>query len=92
MAIVNGGKILATVRGAAKRYVTFSGTVKLSGTGVVRTILVYRENAPDVSNSTTSDASGNWSITMAAGSNDKFRIIAVGIDGENSEIFEHVQG
>lgn len=90
MANVNGGQVSVTVLGGSLNPVVFSGTVKLSAAGVKRQIIGCNVLSPDVLHYTTSDASGNWSLTMNAGSKDMFRIIAIGIDGENTEIFDRI--
>ena len=79
------------------REVTFSGTVSLDNNiKVERRILLWNmsklENdiAPLV---TWSDSNGLWSFTvLGAGSNDRFMIVVVGEDGENSEIFSNLSG
>lgn len=92
MAVLTGGQVVLKTGGAPIRKVTFSGTVKLSAVGVVRDIKGYKVGVPETVYETTSDGSGNWSLEIAGGSNDLFRIIAVGIDGENSQIYEHLSG
>jgi len=88
-----GARILdPAVLSAPLRMVLFSGTVKLSGAGIVRDIIGYKVTVPDLVYETTSDASGNWELEMPGGSADMFRIIAVGIEGENSQIYDHLTG
>jgi len=76
-----GGKI-ATV--------TISGTVQSGGAAAVREILIYKAPFDDLAGSTKSDSLGDFSITLNGGSNDCFRVICVGVAGENSVIYEHV--
>lgn len=92
MTTFKGGKLSSTIKAAKLRTITFSGTAKVSGSGVVRKLIGYKISCPDVPFETTSNASGNWSLTMPGGTNDFFRIICVGITGENSEIYEGLTG
>lgn len=92
MATVNGGFVAYKILGGPLRQIVFSGTVKLSAVGVVRDIIGYNAAFPTVVHETASDSSGNWTLTMPGGSNDLFRIIAVGINGENSEIYDRLVG
>lgn len=91
MATVKGGFVKVLVYGGKLRHVSLSGTVKLDNVGVARGILIYRKGDPDSSFSTRSDSSGNWSLDVPGNANSIFMIIAVGIDEENSEIYDHVQ-
>ena len=90
MAIHKAGLIKTKVLGGIQKYITFSGTVKVEGTAVVRTILGYKKGFSDTTYTTESDSSGDWSLEMSGGSNDEFRIICVGETGENSQIYEHI--
>ncbi len=76
-----GGK-LATI--------TISGTVTSGGSPAIRSVLVYKAPNNDVTAATVSDSSGDFSIDVNGGSNDCFRIICVGVENENSVIYEHV--
>jgi len=90
MADSNAG-LLAVIFGSAKlATVTIAGTVQSSGSPAIRTILIYKNQATDLLDSTTSDSFGDFSIDVNGGSNDCFRIICVGIENENSVIYEHV--
>ncbi len=90
MATVKGSLITADVKGASLKQIIFSGTVKLSSVGVVRDIKGYKVGVPEKMFETVSDSSGNWSLDIPGGSNDKFRIICVGGAGENSQIYDHI--
>ena len=68
--------------------ITFSGTTKSNTVGVSRKIIGYRNGFEDKPYETQSNASGTWSLDMSGGSNDKFRIIAVGEGTENSQIYD----
>lgn len=68
-----------------------SGTVSNSGNPVERDILIFKKNNYLEFVSTRSDSDGNWSATVNGGPNDKFLIICLGIEGENSEIFDWVR-
>ena len=92
MANLVGGQITVEVLGAPLRIISFSGTVKLSGVGVIRDLIGYRIGSPETVYETTSDSSGNWTLEMQGGSNDFFRIICVGATGENSEIYDNLSG
>lgn len=84
--------ISSIVVGATLSTITFSGTVTLSAAGVSRDILIYKKGLYTIPWQTTSDLSGNWSISVPGGSNDFFLIICLGDDsGENSEIYDWVQ-
>lgn len=76
-----GGK-LATVE--------ISGTVTSGGSPAIRNILIYKAPNNDVTASTASDVAGDFSVEVNGGTNDCFRIICVGVSGENSVIYEHV--
>jgi hypothetical protein len=92
MAILNGVKVGVVVKSTTLRNITFTGTVTLSSVGVSRKILCYKKGFNEIVSETTSDSSGDWTLSVVGGSNDEFRIICVGNTGENSEIFEHVAG
>ena len=87
-----GSLIPTTVHNAVLSSITFSGTVKLDGVGVIRDIKGCKVLIPEVIYETASDSSGNWELTMPGGTNVEFRIIAVGADGENSQIYDHLTG
>lgn len=90
MTIYNGGLVVEQVFGGKLASVTIAGTVSSSGSPAIRDILVYKLPNNDLLVSTTSDAAGDFSIEVTGGSNDCFRVICVGIAGENSVIYEHV--
>jgi len=92
MATHTGRKVSTPIKSGKLRTINFSGTVKLDGSGVVRTIIGYKNIKPEILFTTESDSSGDWVLPMLGGPNEKFRIIAVGIDGENSEIFDGLTG
>ena len=92
MATLNGALVSVSPQAGKLPEIIFSGTVKLDSVGVVRKIIGYKQLTPNVMVETTSDSAGDWSLTMNGGSNDLFRIIAVGIDGENSQIFDRLGG
>lgn len=79
-----------TFKGATLKTLTFSGTVKRAGVGVVRTIRIYKKNFFDLPWETASDADGDWSMEVPGGSRDEFVVICFGEAGENSQIFDHV--
>ena len=85
---------------AVHKTITLSGTVKsTTGTGLIRKVLVYKKTESSIINeadnfdlhsSTISASDGSWSIDVYGGSNDEYRVIAIGLDGENSAIYEHI--
>lgn len=92
MADAYNAKVIEVFRAVKYRYLTISGTVNKLGNPIERTILVYRSDIPDVLlGETVSDSSGDFSLSVPCGSNDLLRIICVGIDGENSEVFDSVE-
>lgn len=87
------GAVNVSAEKAAKlKYGTLSGTVSKDAAGVARRVLVYKVGFPGIiANETVSNAStGAFSLSVIAGTNDCFRVVCIGIDGENSEIFENV--
>lgn len=79
------------------RIKTFSGIVKdADGNAAIREIVFYKEtNATGANNeylNTKSDSNGDFSIDIACGKNDKIRAICIGIEGENSQVFEDISG
>lgn len=78
---------------AQRKTSTISGTVKLSGSGVERQVFVYvagRETEV-ITSGYSDDSTGVFSLDLVGiGKNDKLRVICVGADGENSEIFENI--
>jgi hypothetical protein len=75
---------------ARRSTITIAGTVQSGGSPAVRVILIYKNQNTTLLDSTTSGASGDFSIEVNGGSNDCFRVICVGIANENSVIYEHV--
>ena len=92
MAIVNGARHVTAFKAAKLRYRTLSGTVKKSGSGVARRVIVYKVGVPELLVGDTVSASGTgiFSVEVPVGSNNKLRLICLGESGENSEIFEDV--
>jgi len=90
MATYAGAKYTADHRAAKIRYKTLTGTVKKSGSGVARNVIIYKVGYPEIVAGEAISTSGVFSISVAAGSNDRFRIISIGEGDENSEIFEDV--
>lgn len=79
------------------RVKSFSGNVKDAlGNAAEREIVFYKENYVDGENNqyinTNSNAEGNFNIDIACGKNDKIRAICIGIEGENSQVFEDISG
>ena len=76
---------------AAKlKYGILSGTVKKSGVGVVRDLIVYKNGNQEIvtASGQSTVTTGVFSIDVPGGTNDRFRIICLGESGENSEIYE----
>lgn len=90
MAIYKGGIGPQDCKGARLSVITIAGTVQSSGVPTIRTILVYKNQSTTLLDSTASDSSGNFSVDVTGGSNDCFRVICVGIENENSVIYEHI--
>lgn len=90
MAIKAGGLGWKKAVGGRIAVVTISGTVQSGGSAASRDILIYKYPFNDLSGQATSDSSGNFSILVNGGSNDCFRVICVGIAGENSVVYERV--
>jgi len=91
MATLKGGKVASGIKGARIKVITFSGTVTKDAAGVARTIYGYRKGFPEVLFTTESESDGSWSLdVLGGGSNDSFRVLCLGADGENSEIYEHL--
>lgn len=86
------GTVEEEITNTLLRTITFSGTVHVEGIGAARKIIGVKKIRPYVFYETMSDASGNWTLDMPGGSRDEFRIICVGLEGENSGIYEHLQG
>ncbi len=86
---------------AKRKTITLSGTVKsTTGVGLVRKILVYKKFKPSLQEDdgesynvwaeTISESDGTFTLDVYGGSHDSFRVIAVGNEGENSAIYEHI--
>lgn len=84
--------IIPEVVGAFKiSYGTLSGNVKNDTVNVSRSIRVFKNNDLEPTYFAVSDAStGNFSVDVEAGTNDRFTIMAVGISGENTDIISKV--
>jgi len=71
--------------------VGLSGSISKSGSPVSRKIEIYTTVGNGKIGDTQSDpTTGDFSIKVGAGPNDLFRVIAVGIAGENSRIADRV--
>jgi len=93
MAIYIGvGKPNVSIISGSLRMISFSGTVRVDGDPAEREIIGIKKIVPTTFYKTMSDAAGDWSLEMPGGTNDEFRIICVGLEGENSGIYEHLQG
>jgi len=92
MATVKGARHSESFKAASVRYKTISGTVTKAGSGVARRVLIYHVNEPLVllGDVMSTAGTGAFSVSIKAGSNDRFRIVCIGQTGENSEIFENV--
>ena len=92
MATYNGAKKTEDKKAASLKYGTLSGTVKKSGAGIKRQVLIYKLGAETslINDSFSNSSTGEFSVTVKSGQNDRFRVICVGADGENSEIYEDV--
>lgn len=92
MATVKGARHVTAFKAAKVRYKTLSGTVTKAGSGVARRVLVYKIGFPEVVHGDVNSTAGTgaYSVSIKAGSNDRFRVICIGESGENSEIFENV--
>lgn len=74
-------------------YVSLSGTVTVDEVPAKRQVLIYKNYATSYTHELFSDSvTGEWSVSTVGGSNDKFRVIIVGLEGEFSKIFEDVVG
>lgn len=92
MAIYKGALEVTVTKSAAVRYSTISGTVLKDSVGVARRVIIYNNKEPLVvlGDVTSTDGTGVFAVSVKAGSNDRFRIICIGLAGENSEIYEEV--
>ena len=92
MAIVKGARHVTSFKAAKVRYKTLSGTVTKAGAGVARRVFIYKVGDPETLRGDTNSAAGTgaFSVSVKAGSNDRFRPICICLTGENSEIFEDV--
>lgn len=80
-------------RGAKFKALVLSGTVTVGGAGAERDILIYRKNrGPYNPMFTKSDASGNWVYATTAAEGELFRAICLGVEGENSIIYDNIRG
>lgn len=71
---------------------TLAGTVTSSGAGVRRELLVMRYGDPAICTRGWSATDGTFSFTLNGNANDKYTVIAVGQDGEQSQIFNAIAG
>ena len=69
---------------------TISGTIKRDNSGVARRVLLFRNNETAAEQETYSGGSGAYSFTTVANANDRFTVIAVGLDGEHSQIHNNI--
>lgn len=84
--IISDNAVLCRLRTAV-----ISGTVTVNGAPASRDILAYKNDDNNIYASTrSSGADGIWEIEVIGNHNDRFRVICVGDDGENSQIYEHV--
>ena len=93
MANHKAAKQILTPKAAKLKYGTLSGTVKnSSGVGLVRKVFAYKVGAANIlaGETISTVTTGAYSLSVLAGSNDYFRIIAIGENGENSKIYEKV--
>jgi hypothetical protein len=92
LAIVKGARHVTAFKAASVRYKTLSGAVTKEGAGVVRRVLIYKIGEPEILRGDVTSAAGTgaYSASIKAGSNDRFRVVCLGANGENSEIFEKV--
>jgi len=87
---VKAGVFVERFHGARRPVTDFSGTVKVDGAAAVRKVYGYKYNDPTILFETTSDASGDWSLSIPLGSKETARIICVGEADENSQVYEHL--
>jgi len=73
---------------------TFSGTVKKSGVGCKREILIMNPKKQTILASGFSDSvDGSFSITAPGGGSDRFLLICLGENSEeNSQVFDFILG
>lgn len=92
MATKLGAIHIETIPAAKIREVVLSGTVTLSGLGAVRDIVVFRnDDYSSLMGQTTSDTSGDFSVTVRGGSSDTVSLICIGSNAsENSTIFSNI--
>lgn len=70
---------------------TIAGTVTVDGNPAARVVLIYKNNDYNLLASTVSDPdTGVWSVEVAAGVNDRLRVVCVGGAGENSQVFDQI--
>lgn len=76
------------------RTVTFSGIVRKMMNGVIsgvsRTLHFYKDDV--LLAEITSASDGTFSVSVRSLANQVFRVICVGVEGEESQIFENVSG
>lgn len=73
-------------------YVTISGTVKDIGNNPLkREIVLYKYPIFETPHRThSSESDGSWSFELKGGLNDRFLILALGIPGENTKVFDFI--
>ncbi len=78
-------------KGGKLSIITVSGVVTVDGSVASRTVIAYNTLTPEKPYETISDEiTGEFSLVVRAGPNEKVRVICVGETGENSQIYEHL--
>ena len=92
MATYAGAKRTEVKKAASLKYGIISGTVQKSAANVRRQIIIYKSGFTTIlAGDTFSDSStGVFSAVVKAGINDRFRVICIGAEGENSVVYESV--
>ena len=76
------------------RMVRVAGTVRNpTGEGLSRRVIVYKngnETTVAGTGQSVAGSGGAFSFSVSGGPNDRFRLLAVGEDGENSAVFDHL--
>lgn len=90
MTILFGSIDVITPIGLTLDTVTISGTVKSNDVVVSRQVLLFRNNEYNAEQITKSASDGSFSFTSWAGKNDRFTVLAVGVNGEQSQVFNDI--